>query len=265
MLMQQPNTSGGAEGGVDGHVFRRFFSDFGTCIEIGAGRPDWLSIGALFRTKGWDVLSVEPNPVFADMHRKCGHDVVQCACGAEDRNGVDFFVVDSGGVDYLDGQVTFESWSSLGIRGDYLEAQQHHGGTKTVAMKVDVRRLDTLLASLRPEWRAVDLVAVDVEGWELEVLSGLDFARFRPRVVIAENLFLCASYRRFMRRRGYALWKVACPNEIYVRRDLLGAWERLRSAAASAVVTTLSRARLKAAKMIRRLVRRSARPESRAA
>jgi hypothetical protein len=64
------------EGNIDRLVERRFFGsvDNGTMLEIGAARPDWLSMGALFRDKGWDVLSVEPNPSFADMHRAAGHD-----------------------------------------------------------------------------------------------------------------------------------------------------------------------------------------------
>jgi FkbM family methyltransferase len=48
-------------------------------------------------------------------------------------------------------------------------------------IKVNVRRLDTLLAEHAPHVRQLDIVS-DVEGWELEVLDGLSFERYRPTV-----------------------------------------------------------------------------------
>lgn len=79
-----------------------------------------------------------------------------------------------------------------------------------------MRRLDTILAEHAPDVRRLDIVAVDVEGWELEVLDGLSFDRYQPRVLIVENLFTDAAYRRVMRRRGYALWRRVGPNDVYV-------------------------------------------------
>jgi hypothetical protein len=79
--------------------------------------------------------------------------------------------------------------------------------------------LDTLLARHAPEVRRIDLLVVDVEGWELEVLRGLDFRRYRPRVLIIENLFHDPAYRDFMQARGYELWRELAPNEVYVRRE----------------------------------------------
>ena len=61
----------------------------------------------------------------------------------------------------------------------------------------------------------VDLLAVDVEGWELTVLRGIDFKKYPPQVVIIENLFDDPEYGRFMNDRGYQLWRTVSPNEIY--------------------------------------------------
>jgi Methyltransferase FkbM domain len=71
--------------------------------------------------------------------------------------------------------------------------------------------------------REVDVVCVDVEGWELEVLSGFLFDVHRPKLLIVENLFLDPSYVGYFAQRGYALWKRLEPNDIFVRRDLLAA------------------------------------------
>ena len=213
-----------AEKDIDRIVQQAFFADTkpGVMVEVGAARPDYPSIGASFRAQGWQVLSIEPNPEFCDLHRALGNDVVQCACSDEDKDGVDFFVVDSNQADYLGGNVSFESFSSLGIHDKFaadLETTKVKTDVRTI--QVNVRRLDTILAEHHPPITSVDLLAVDVEGWELSVMRGFDVDRFRPRVVILENLFKSAEYRRAMRQRGYTRWKRPKPNEICIRRKTL--------------------------------------------
>jgi len=261
--LQPDNNRAGssAEGHIDQIVFGRFFANqtTGTCIEVGAARPDWLSIGALYRTKGWDVIAIEPNPTFADMHRSRGHTILQFACGDHDQDEVDFSVVDSHKVSYRGGAVTFESWSSLSIKDDYAELNPDLSITK---IKVKLRRLDSLLAEHRPALGQIDLIAVDVEGWELSVLEGLDFLRYSPRVVIIENLFHKAEYRKFMQRRGYTFWRCSPPNDVYVLLGELSAGERSRTSAAAICVTHLARARTLMGRFRRRVIRAMGRKTS---
>jgi len=242
-----------AEGKLDEVVTRRFFADKtdGRMLEIGAARPDWLSLGRPFRQRGWDVLAVEPNPVFADLQRRAGNDVAELALSDRDADAAEFTIVDCKGARYREGAVSFESWSSLGIRGKFAEMQVPRD-RKTITVKV--RRADTLLRERRARWNSIDLIALDVEGWELEVLSGLDFDRYRPGVIIMENLFIERSYRRFMKRRGYVLWKRSTPNEVFVRADLLSRAEIYRAQAVAAVKTVIGRGRRKIARSVRRLL-----------
>lgn len=209
------------EGDVDLVVHSAFFPDpayKGTMIEVGAAKPDYLSISASFRDSGWAVLSVEPNPYFCALHRRSGHDIIECACGESDQDDVSFFIVQTNGM-YHGQQVTHESFSSLGMRGKYAELM------KTVPsmqkeIKVKVRRLDSILEEYAPDASEIDLLCVDVEGWEMEVLNGLSFERYSPKVLIIENLFGERSYPEFMTQKGYALWKRLEPNDIYVRQNL---------------------------------------------
>src|SRR5271169_6447682 len=51
------------EGDVDLIVQDAFFPDpayRGTMIEVGAAKPDYLSVSATFRERGWRVISIEP-------------------------------------------------------------------------------------------------------------------------------------------------------------------------------------------------------------
>lgn len=219
--MTAPTAANRAEGDIDHLIHRRFVPRprrGRVCVDVGAARPDYLSISAHFRSLGWRVLAVEPNPDFVAQHRALGHEVLPFACGDRDSDGVDFFVVNSHGAPYHNGQVSFESYSSLGIKPAYRALQQD---LETHTIKVPVRRLDTLLAQHAPDVRRIDLLLVDVEGWELDVMRGLDLARHRPRVIVLENLFDDRDPVSFMKERGYERWRRVVPNDIYVYRGLV--------------------------------------------
>ena len=217
-----------AEGDVDKIVRDRFFPGLsnGVFVEVGAARPDYLSTSALFRSLGWNVVAIEPNPAYADLHRQQGHEVLPYACGDHDEDDVEFSVVDSHGAAYGGGAVSFESFSSLSIKDSYAKLKPNLDVTK---IRVKLRRLDTILKHHAPEVREIDIVSVDVEGWEIEVLQGLTFDHYQPKVLIIENLFSENSYRVYMQRRGYTLWKTLTPNEVYVRNELLGVLDRVVS------------------------------------
>jgi FkbM family methyltransferase len=212
------------ESDVDLVVQAAFFPDpayRGTMIEVGAAKPDYLSVSATFRARGWRVISIEPNPYFCEMQRRHGIDVLQYACGDADKDDVSFFVVRTDAT-YQGEPVSNESFSSLGIRGQYAEMMKSLP-TSTDEIRVKVRRLDTILREHASDLGAVDVVCIDVEGWELEVLSGFSFALHKPKLLIVENLFLDPAYVEYFAQRGYTLWKRLEPNDIFVRCGIVAA------------------------------------------
>lgn len=231
-----------AEDNVDLIVLKTFFpgKKDGVLVEVGAAHPEYLSISAAFRQRGWKIIAIEPNPDFCAIHIQKGFEVLEYACSDEDRDGVDFTVVNSHGVEYLGGKATEEAISSLGIKDEFAELLTRLDGratTKTISVKV--RKLDSILAMHEPELRKINAVCVDVEGWELSVLRGFSLDRFRPEVVILENLIKRQEYADYMAEHGYGRWLVLGLNEVYVRDDLLtlsvrflGSLERLRYKAA---------------------------------
>ena len=57
-----------AEHDVDKVVREAFFSGrtSGVLVELGAARPDYLSISASYRTLVWKIVSIEPNRASAN-------------------------------------------------------------------------------------------------------------------------------------------------------------------------------------------------------
>lgn len=206
----------GAEGDVDKKVRARFFpaQDSGVLVEVGSAHPEYLSVSALYRDLGWNVVAIEPNPKFCELHRAQGHEVLEYACGDHDEDDVDFSIVDSHGAAYRGGHVSYEAFSSLGIKDSYAGLIDSDVNINTI--KVKLRRLDTLLREYAPGVERIDILALDVEGWELEVVDGLDMAKFKPRVLIIENLFAERRYRTYMQSKGYELWRHIEPNDVYV-------------------------------------------------
>jgi FkbM family methyltransferase len=225
VLLDSAHVTTQGEGGIDEKVRDRFFPKVhdGVFVDVGAGRPDFLSMSALYRQLGWHVIAIEPNPVFCDAHRAAGHEVLQYACADRDENGVPFEVVDSHGQPYADGRVSFESFSALAVKSAYRALRPDLDVDRIV---VDVRKLDTLLAEHAPDVGPVEILSVDVEGWELEVLAGFSFERYMPSVLIIENLFNDARYQRVLGEQGYVLWRRVAPNDVYVDPSRLSRAER---------------------------------------
>lgn len=164
-------------------------------------------------------MALEPNPAFFELHKALGHEVYPYACGDHDEDGVSFSVVDSHGTNYEEGTVSFESFSSLAIKDAYAALKPNLDVRK---IQVDLRRLDTILATHAPEAREIDIISADVEGWELEVLRGLTFEKYRPKVLILENLFDDPGYVQTMQEKGYYRWLRLYPNDVYVRNGFKG-------------------------------------------
>jgi FkbM family methyltransferase len=214
-----------AEGNVDHIISNRFFPHerAGVFVDVGAARPDFLSISSLFRSLRWRILAIEPNPEFCELHRERGHEIWEYACGDHDEDDVEFIVVHSHGAKYEQGEVTYEAFSSLAIKDSYRALLPE---LDTRKIKVRLRRLDTLLRAHAPEVDHIDILSVDVEGWELEVLDGFSLQTYGPSVIVMENLFKEKQYRRYMSAQGYVLWKRIAPNDVYIDPKIVGGLER---------------------------------------
>src|SRR5205814_5378637 len=91
------------------------------------------------------------------------------------------------------------------------------GAQPQQVIDVPVRTLDDILFEARAPL-GFDFLSIDVEGHELEVLSGFDLARWRPRLVLLEDHVGNLNKHRFLRSAGYRLirrygnngWYVPC-------------------------------------------------------
>lgn len=210
-----------AEFFTDWHIRRHFFPDFqyrGVLVEVGCATPELLSMAQHFRHNGWRCIGIEPNPRFVDLHRRAGNEVYAYAAADYEADHVDFVVIESSQA-YSSSSLTAHSYSALAIKDNYRDYQgQAVNELAQSTIQVKVRKLSSILREHCPEVKRVDLLSVDVEGFELEVIRGMDLEEYQVQVVVLENLFHEPAYQQLMESLGYQLHSKVHYNYIFTRR-----------------------------------------------
>jgi FkbM family methyltransferase len=145
----------------------------GTYVDVGGGHPVADNVSFWFYLKGWRGLVVEPQQALADIYKgvRPRDHAVSCLAGRAEGEA-EFHVVDR-----LHG-------FSTTVREHAAGAAQFGAGYTTV--RKPVRTLASLCAEAG--LARIDFLKIDVEGAEADVLAGMDFARWRPRVVLVEAM-----------------------------------------------------------------------------
>ena len=160
-------------------VLRRLFDEATPKILVNVGANDGISVSNSYEfiKEGWRGLLIEPNStVFAKLEKNiasCPHaKPLKLACSNSTGESPLYFACnDHKGM-----------LSSLDNKGFWLKPGAS-GQSEMVTVK-------TLTEVLTEENIPSDfaLLLIDAEGMDLEILQGLDFKRFAPRVIVTESV-----------------------------------------------------------------------------
>ncbi|HEX4040982.1 MAG TPA: FkbM family methyltransferase [Xanthobacteraceae bacterium] len=187
----------------------------GFFVEVGANQPQQGSQSWQFEQAGWRGVLVEPQPDLAERLRQTRRaHVVAAACSSPANAGKTMTLHVLGPHSSLNPE--------LAVTGVVAEAQ----------IEVPVRTLDEILREAAAP-SPIDFVSIDVEGHEVEVLSGFDLARWRPRLILVEDHVTSLATHRALTGAGYRLIRRTGPNGWYVPareapRIGLGWWQIAR-------------------------------------
>lgn len=184
------------EYGTDKEMIK-YFNYKGIYIDVGAGHPETYSNSYAFRELGWSVIPIEPNPYLCEEYSKRGLSVYQYAVGDNEIDDAEFNICS-----VSDGM----SYSALEYRYRPPRRCSHK------KIKVKVRKLDTILSDLNI--KNIDILDVDVEGWELDVVKTLSICR--PKLVVLENFKNDGNYEVEMNNLGYSLDKKVSYNWFFI-------------------------------------------------
>jgi len=187
---------------VEDRLKAEFFgpSGKGFFVEVGANEPQRGSQSWQFEQAGWSGVLVEPQLDLAERLRRLRRaHVVAAACSSPANAG---------------------RTMTLHVLGPHSSLKPELAVTGVVAkekIEVPVRTLDDILDEAKAP-SPIDFISIDVEGHEVEVLSGLDLTRWRPRLLLVEDHVTDLATHRFVTRAGYRLIRRTGPNGWYVPR-----------------------------------------------
>ena len=156
----------------------------GFFIEAGAYDGTSLSTTFALESLGWSGLLVEPMPGrFAQCRdARPGSRVVHAALGPRGSRGTTAFEVPEaaeGAMADLAASIRLSPALARQVGGDH--------GAVVRSIRVPLTSLAALL-NQAPPTSGIDVAVIDVEGFEAQVLDGLELDRYRPRVLLIEDL-----------------------------------------------------------------------------
>jgi FkbM family methyltransferase len=185
----------------DLHLWRCFGgATSGFYIDVGAGHPVYDNVSFLFYLAGWRGISVEPNPSLAALERAVRpRDVLyEGLAGSSDGEATLYL------------QREFHGLSTTILAQAEIAAKELGQSAEPLARPVTT--IAALCAAYAPP--QIDFLKIDVEGAEMDVLRGADFARFRPRVIVIE------AYKPITMEPAYDEWE-----PLLARHGYATAWD----------------------------------------
>lgn len=176
-------------------------------VKVGAndGLSDDPCGDTFLRVKGWRGLLVEPVPSCVEQLRQTyREDRFEIAVGAEPGEATFYYVDERAAKELKDLPSTYNQLGSF----DREHIVKHLDGVLEPYIEelvIRVETLDRLLA--HHEMNKVDFLHIDTEGFDYEVLRGVDFDRNKPRSIYLEHKHLSDADRRqavaMLERNGY--------------------------------------------------------------
>jgi FkbM family methyltransferase len=182
-------------------------------IDIGAHHPWYINNTAFFYKKGCRGINIEPNPNLIKAFQDERSEDINLNIGVASIDGnMDFYVLDDSALSTFSKKDADDFIS----KGDKIKE----------VMKVEVLSVSTIISKYA-QGKFPDLMNLDVEGFEMGVLKGIDFMNNYPTIICVET----AEYSRtgagkkrkelmeFIESKGYYLYADTNLNSIYVKNE----------------------------------------------
>lgn len=188
--------------------------DPGFYVDVGAHHPWHFSNTYAFYRRGWRGINVDATPGSMRAFEKARpRDVnVECAVASERR------------------LLVFREFDNPEMNGLCDESTDLRGAPRTGR---EVRRTEMVTRTLAdvldahlPPGQHVDFLSVDVEGFDLDVLRSNDWDRYRPSVVVAEDITVFypsdvagSELARYLDGIGYGFCAKSVHSHLFVDRS----------------------------------------------
>jgi FkbM family methyltransferase len=193
-------------------VLRSYFPNKlnGVFFDVGAFEPVTISNSYHFEKNDWECYCFEANTQQIPLLKSVRKNVFNYAIADKDKDSVSFHVVSNG--------TWTAGFSAIDISEDYKKI--FRGGIKSVTViTVPQKTLNTVIKQEIPILNEIDIISIDVEGGEFNVLKGLDLNKYKPKVMVIENVTDDLNIKNYLEEHGYKLDKQFSYNQYYVHKE----------------------------------------------
>jgi len=145
----------------------------GFYVDIGAYHPRKNSNTHFLTLLGWTGVNVEPSKEHVEAFRELRPNDVTLHLG----------------VGTTDGELTYYKFQNSDVNTFSAEAAkkwESYGWQQVGTETVLVKPINEVLAASVPPGQVIDVMNLDVQGFDREVIRGLDLGRFRPKILVIE-------------------------------------------------------------------------------
>lgn len=144
-------------------------------MDVGSLHPKYVSNTHKLYKKGWRGINIDPNPTtqkLFEFYRP--RDINICAGVAQTQQKLTYYEFEYAGLNSFDSK--------------YVDFRvKERGNTVQRQTQIDCYPLVTIFEENLPEGTPIDLLDVDVEGFDIEVLKSNNWSKYRPQVILVED------------------------------------------------------------------------------
>jgi FkbM family methyltransferase len=182
----------------------------GFYVDCGAHHPFRFSNTKLLYDKGWRGINIEPNPEVSDLFKRYRPNDMYCGVGVSEQKGtIPYYVYGHPALNTFD-EAMVKSRSEKPIK----------------QLLIETTPLAELLNQNLPPNTSIDLLTIDVEGFDLKVLKSNDWAKYPPNFIFVESNeitleeVLISDLNKYLVERQYELVSKLWKSCLYMRVDI---------------------------------------------
>jgi FkbM family methyltransferase len=167
------------------------------------------------KKKGWKVLCIEPNPKYKNNIEKYRKLIRYFACGAESKK-TEMTIFEVGEKNIM---------SSLSSISPDQRLVNDHINIINKSYKIEVQQStlnnileNEVLDTEFEEIEEIDFISIDTEGTEIEVLKGIDFNKYKIKLLVVENNYNDSIIEDYLRKFGYVKQERYKINDFYLKK-----------------------------------------------
>lgn len=183
-------------------------------VDVGAHHPQRFSNTYHFYLQGWCGINIDPLPGGMSFFQEIRPRDINLECALSDKED----------------ELTYYEFNEPALNSFSLELTKARVGLRDYRLvgkrKIQTRRLEDVLDEHLPDGQHIDFLNIDVEGLDLRVLWSNNWEKYRPGVVLVEDLLRLSLGQAdaspivdYLTRQNYNLYSKAVNTLIFCRND----------------------------------------------